>query len=324
MTRRGARPLYRSDIRKTKDGPTNSAILQYVGSGRRSLDFDSYIYGYPDGTFFVASFDDVPFPDRVAEMAEKRGIKLDALPDAPRLRHAVVEALVAEGMVQAPELLADLAVPEVYWRDWDRREMERKHTIACARVSEIARLVEADIKLRASRVAHPSYAVPSLDAILGPEPATVGVVPAVAVPDLSPPPAESRTPEPVIEEEEEVEVEEDDAAAYGPGSMTVKRATDAVVAAREAELPQRLPGGARRRLRRMAPGRYIVYGEAMDSRVDLCAAMTDGRSLGRKGREVAVIDWDGEWPVVVRRYGQGGRTVYKVETALRRAGVEVA
>jgi hypothetical protein len=296
-------------------------ILQYVGTGRRALDFDQYIYGYPDGTFFVASYDEVPLPERVAEMAESRGINVHALPDAPRLKDAVVEALVTEALVQAPELLSELAHPEMRWQDWDRRELERKHTIACARVAELARLVEVDIKLRTAGAARPSYKVPRLDAMLGPEPAFVGAAPAEVAPVLPPPVPECPEPAP---ECEEVEVDEEVDEGFAPGSLTVQKAKVAVQAAREAELPQRLPGGARRRLRRMAPGRYIVYGEAMDSRLDLCAAMTDGRSMGRKGREVAVIDWDGEWPVVVRRFGQGGRTVYKLETALRRAGVEVA
>jgi hypothetical protein len=73
----------------------------------------------------------------------------------------------------------------------------------------------------------------------------------------------------------------------------------------------------------MPIGLYIAYGEAMDGRADLCGAMADARNMGRKGRETVVVSWDGEWPVVVRRYGQGGRTIYKVESALRRAGIAI-
>lgn len=322
MTRR-ATPLYRTDLRQQRDRPTNSMILRHVGTGRRALDFEQYIYGYPEGTFFVASYSDVPFPERIEQLASDRGINVLALPDAPRLQDAVVEALVTEAMVKAPELLSELAVPEVRWQDWDRRELERKHTIACARVAEISRIVEVDIKLRAAGVATPSYKVEPIEGLLGPEPAYIGPGPILlpAVTELPPP---ALAP-PVVEEEPEVEVEEEEVdERFVPGSSTVQKAVKAVEAARDAELPQRLPGGMRRRLRKMAPGRYVMYGEVIDSRVDLCAAMTDGRSLGRKGREVAVVDWDGEWPVVVRRFGQGGRTVYKVETALRRSGVEVA
>jgi hypothetical protein len=43
--------------------------------------------------------------------------------------------------------------------------------------------------------------------------------------------------------------------------------------------------------------------------------------MSKRRGEAAVIDWDGEWPVVVRRYGSNGCTVYKVEDALKRAGV---
>jgi hypothetical protein len=45
--------------------------------------------------------------------------------------------------------------------------------------------------------------------------------------------------------------------------------------------------------------------------------------MGRADREISVVDYDGEWPVVVRRYGQDGRTIYKVEDALRRYGIDV-
>ena len=88
--------------------------------------------------------------------------------------------------------------------------------------------------------------------------------------------------------------------------------------AREHEVPQRLPGGARRALRGLPPGQYIEVAGQLYEKSDLCAAMNDARNRGRKDREATVIDWDGDWPVVVRRYGQGGRVIYKVETALRR------
>jgi hypothetical protein len=122
---------------------------------------------------------------------------------------------------------------------------------------------------------------------------------------------------------EEAEDRDEDEGAYDPRSRTVHRARQALEEARAQELPQRLPGGMRRRLRQAPPAVYILYGETMDPRLDLCAAMTDGRSMGRADREISVVDYDGEWPVVVRRYGQDGRTIYKVEDALRRYGIDV-
>jgi hypothetical protein len=70
----------------------------------------------------------------------------------------------------------------------------------------------------------------------------------------------------------------------------------------------------------MPPAAYVIRGETIEPRTDLCAAMADAQAVGRKGAEAVVVDWDGEWPVVVRRYGTDGRTVYKVESALKRHG----
>ena len=66
--------------------------------------------------------------------------------------------------------------------------------------------------------------------------------------------------------------------------------------------------------------------DAPSVRGSLVEAMQDAGKIaaGMRGGdvEVTVIDWDGEWPVAVRRYGGGGRTVYRVEDALKRAGIE--
>lgn len=305
-----ARYLSRADIRQRTDKPTNSVILQYVG---RYLDFESYIYGYPEGTFFVADKDEVPLPEYLEQRGIEAGINVFALPDAPRMKNAVVECLITEAMVDAPALLKKLAHPRVEWTPGDRWQLERAHTIACSRVASVERLIETDLKLRSAGVLQPTFEVPSMAGVLGPEPVNLYEVPCPPSPVVALPPA------PVVEEEEEFEEEYDD--DLGPASETVRKACEAVEAARESELPQRMPKGSRRRISRMAPAVYLTFGETIESRRDMCAGLTDGRALGRKGREVSVISWDGEWPVVVRRYGKGGRVIYKVERALKKHGL---
>jgi hypothetical protein len=199
--------------------------------------------------------------------------------------------------------------------------MERNHTIACSKVLRVEHLVETDIKLRIAGIERPNFVVPSM-AALGPEPFSLYEFPCPP-PTPAPPVVAVSDPEqddclPCEDGEEEFDTD------LTPGSETVQKAAQAVEAARESELPQRLPKGSRRRIQRMAPAVYIVAGESIESRRDLCAGLTDGRAMGRKGREVSVVSWDGEWPVVVRRYGTGGRIIYKVERALKKAGVEVA
>lgn len=311
------KPLYRSEIRQRSDRPTSSVILQYTG---RRLKFDAEIYGYPEGTFFVASPADVPWPPELEEAAAEACVVLETLPEARDVRDATVEALVTEAAVHAPELLADMAEPRVYWNDWDRRELERKHMIAARHLQQLTSAAVRQVMVRGAHnipCPEPAPQAPELPPpSAGAELALPGrsrredapVVPPSRVPDAAP-------AAPAAAEED---------TSWLPTSVAVHRARDAVVAAREAELPQRLPGGARRRLKRMPPGVYIAHGsEAIDPRANMSAAMADAQAKGTKGNEAVVIDWDGEWPVVVRRYGQGGRTIYKVEDALRRAGIEV-
>lgn len=329
------RLLFRSDIRQRTDRPTNSIVLEYVG---RRLTFDEYLYGYTPGTFFAVQLADVPYPEDVEEAAREAGLNVEALPDAPRLRQAVAEAIVAGAMVDAPAILAEMAEPEMEWSVSDRIDLERRHRIAEARVREVARLVLNDIRLRRAGIRVPSLAVTVPETVLPPlapvpfcgsdalmrRQEGVSVTPLVDVTQMSRRlgQAESAETQPGQETIEEAVASGDDELLV-PASRTVVRARQAVKAARESELPQRLPSGVRRRLQKMPPGAYVTYGEVLDVRADLCAALTDARALGRKDREVTVVDYDGEWPVVVRRYGQAGRTIYKVEDALRRAGVEI-
>jgi len=320
MPRQRQRYLYRSDLRQKTDKPTNSIILWYAG--RRRLQWHDRLYGYDDGTFFVCNLDEIGYAPQLTELAEELGLDIDLLPDARQLRAAAAEALAAEGLVDAPALLGDLATPPLKWSLGDQRELERKHMIAVARLSELTRIMAAEMRRRCLTPCSPT--LPELPTVTLPPEPTAGVeYVASPEPPVVLPLAAAELP-PVEPESVEVEVEvEEPETGLTASSTVVLRVRHAIATAREAELPQRLPADARRRLRRMPPGVYLAYGEALDIRAELCAAMTDGRALGRKGREVSLIEHDGEWPVVARRYGQGGRTIYKVEDALRRAGVKL-
>jgi hypothetical protein len=308
------RVLYRSEIRQKTDKPTNSVVLQYVG---RRMQWHDRVYGYDDGTFFVCNIDEIGYPPSLVELANELDFDIDQLPDARRLREAAADALASEGFVDAPDLIGDLATPPLKWLKGDVRELERKHMIAVARLTEMTRITAAEIRRRCLPICAPEPEPMAIEPML--PSAGIEYLPLEPEPVLPLAVAESPPLAPV----EVVETVEVDEGALSASSLVVQRVRFAIIAAREAELPQRLPSGARRRLRQMPPGVYLAYGEALDIRSELCAAMTDGRALGRKGREVILIDWDGEWPVVPRRYGQGGRTIYKVEDALRRHGIEV-
>jgi hypothetical protein len=311
----GHKYLQRQDVRQHADSATDSILCRYLG---RAVEFDGYMYGYPDGTFFAVQVSAIPWPPEVEREALRLRIQVDALVEAKKLQRAVGESLVAQALVNAPALIQELTEDEVpEWHFSDRRDLERRHRIADARVQELTRLVVTEIKLRASGLSSPSLRLPTVADFLPPAPSPPAPAPIVVVaPEPAPFPASpAATTEPAGEDEVD-----DDQAPFSEGSAVVQQLREAVEGARQSELPQRLPGGIRRRLQRMPPGAYLFFRDQLEVRSDLCAALTDARSFARKNDETVVIDYDGEWPVVARRFGQGGRTIYRVEAALRRQG----
>lgn len=292
------RPLSRIDIRRRHDRGTNSTVLEYVG---RALRFHERVYGFGDGVFLVVSHDEMPYPPGLRTLSDKLGVPIEVLSVAKDLKSAAVDALIAEGLVKAPQMLHDFAEPEVFWHPWDSRELERRHVVALARVVELESLAERELRLRAARFP-----------VVVAQEEPVALAPAVIEIDED-------EPEPLSVER-----------LADPALVTISKVQAAIAQAREAELAQRLPNGARRALQKLVRAQYVVRGaDAPSVRGSLVEAMRDAETAAASMRKVAgddvevtVIDWDGEWPVVVRRYGAGGRTVYRVEDALKRAGIE--
>jgi len=300
--------LSRIDIRRRTDRPTNSVVLEYTG---RALRFHDRVYGFNDGVFLVVSYDEMPYPPKLQALSDELGVPIEALSIAKALKTAAVDALLAEGMVKAPQMLHDFAEPDVFWHPWDSRELERRHVVALARVVELEALAERELRLRAAK---PEVLMSATD------PAPKQDV--LELSGLTPESAESEIVTQILSPEQPVD----------PALATIARVQAAIAQARESELPQRLPNGARRALQKLVRAQYVIRGaDAPSVRGSLVEAMQDAEQMARGMRktancdvEVTVVDWDGEWPVVVRRYGEGGRTVYRVEDALRRAGVEEA
>lgn len=292
--------LSRIDIRRRTDRPTNSAVLEYTG---RALRFHDRVYGFNDGVFLVVSYDEMPYPPKLQALSDELGVPIATLSVAKSLKAAAVDALLAEGMIKAPQMLREFAEPETFWQPWDERELERRHVVALSRVVTLESLAESELRLRAAKIAPVSSLEVERD--------------------------DGSFATPKSAESAQILVER---PAVDPADVTVEKAEKAVAQARETELPQRLPNGARRALQKLVRAQYVIRGaDAPSVRGSLVEAMQDAEQMARGMRktascdvEVTVIDWDGEWPVVVRRYGEGGRTIYRVEDALRRAGVEEA
>ena len=311
------RALSRIDISRRLDRATNSAVLEYTG---RALRFHERVYGYADGVFLVVSLDEMPYPPNLRGLSDELGVPIEALSVAKTLKTAAVDALIAEGMVKAPQMLHDFAEPDVFWQPWDARELERRHVVALARVVELEALAERELRLRAARIVADPTPSPTM-IVMSPEPAALpspeGRAP---LSRLTPESAESEIFTKILSAERPVD----------PALVTIAKVQAAIAQARESELAQRLPNGARRSLQKLVRAQYVIRcSDAPSVRGSLAEAMQDAESAAAGMRkvagddvEVSVIDWDGEWPVVVRRYGAGGRTVYRVEDALKRAGIE--
>ena len=318
--------LRRTDVKQEIDRPTGSTLLRYVGS---RITFADEMYGYPDGTFFAAALDEVPVPPELAVASDRCGVDVTTLSSVAEARQAVLDVLLAEALVNAPELLSDLTTNRVYWQDWELRELERKHNIAVSRLVRLVKLAEEEIAVRGRPVRFDPGPLPYA-LIPPPAPLFPDDVPTRDDLPLPRPPLDpAPEPAPLSEETpvdpdgyDEIEPEDAPADVSEPvSSQVAERVVAAVRAAREAELAQRLPSGVRRRIRHFERGAYVAQGDTLDPRTDLAHAMADAQGMSKRRGEAAVIDWDGEWPVVVRRYGPNGCTVYKVEDALKRAGV---
>ena len=111
------RPLSRIDIRRRHDRGTNSTVLEYVG---RALRFHERVYGFGDGVFLVVSHDEMPYPPGLRTLSDKLGVPIEVLSVAKDLKSAAVDALIAEGLVKAPQMLHDFAEPEVFWHPGTR------------------------------------------------------------------------------------------------------------------------------------------------------------------------------------------------------------
>lgn len=302
--------LSRVDIRQALDRSTGALTLKYTG---RKLRFFDRMFGYDVGVFFAIATNEVPFPESLQTLASAAGVTVDDQPLAAELRRAVAEVLASEAMLEAPEYLGMVAEPRSEWISSDIRELERRNLAAENRVRELSLLVERGLRRKvAPRAADP---VVRSAAPLAPP----SVFDRPAPPRHAPPPPPAPAPKVEVEEVEEI----DDVGPVETSDATARRVLAAVKAARAEELPQRLPGGARPALRRLPAGLYVSHGAALDRKLDLCAAMMEGAECGKRAGESAVIDWDGEWPVVARRYGAHGRIVYRVEDALRRSGIAV-
>jgi len=282
--------LSKTMFRRDVDSATGDHVLRYRGPGK----WIGRLYGYGHDAFFTVTPRELPLPTELWPVADKAGLPLDRHPLVETFRKSVIDALMAEALVEAPVLLEEYVAAPLAWSEAVGIALEREHVSALNRVrglvEEMKRDLERRIRIKERSIGLEPNRVPDKDI-------------EISIP----------VPESV----------EDTKSSVQPPSPVPDKVHAAIKAAREAQLPQRIPSGIRRRLGKMSPGIYLVDVEEKNFVQDKLGDLTAGFDVARASKRVViVIDWDGEWPVVVRKFGIDGVAVYKVEQAASRAGVE--
>ena len=299
--------LQRSDIQK--HSRRGVITLSYAGRNRKRV---ARLHGQDEDTLFVLNEAVVPLPDDVEELAQQVGVTLIGSPTEEQFRRLVSEALLAEAIEKAPEHLLAITGVSFEWPDATLVTLERDTKSAEARLDALIREVTARLKAKLVQ----AHTLPVFDwtpsttsAIdrrepVRPAPRRVAPRPAVVddARDLEPLPE----PEPLPQ-----------AAGAGASEAVLSKIRDATRAARDRDTPQRLPAGARKVVEASPPGALVWA----NGKVNVCRSIEDAiggaRAVAVRGVDAAVIDWDGEQPVLVRRFTAGGITAYRCEDSVK-------
>ena len=301
--------LQRSDIQK--HSRRGVVTLSYAGRYRKRV---ARLHGQDEDTLFVLNEAVVPLPDDVEELAQQVGVTLIGSPTEEQFRRLVSEALLAEAIEKAPEHLLAITGVSFEWPDSTLVTLERDTKAAEARLDALIREVTARLNSKLVQ----AHTLPVFDwapTVVTPErrePPRAAPRRAVLVDDArdpEPPPA----PEPLPQ-----------AAGAGASEAVLLKIRDATRAARDRDVPQRLPAGSRKAVEASPPGALVWA----NGKANVCRSIEDAiggaRAVAVRGVDSAVIDWDGEQPVLVRRFTAGGITAYRCEDSVKVTRVEAA
>lgn len=297
--------LQRSDIQK--HARRGIVTLAYTGRVKKRV---ARLHGQDENTFFVVNAAAIPLPDDIEELAQQAGVTLIDSPTEASFRQLVGEALVAEALENAPEHLLAVTGVDFEWPDSTLVTLERDTKEAELRLDALIREVTA--RLRSKTVERmPVYDwVPVSASTERREQAQGAPRRAVARPvddeEDEPEPAPSPAPAPLPP-----------STGIAASEAVLMKIRDATRAARDRDVPQRLPAGSRKAVEASPPGALVWA----NSKVSVCRSIEDAiggaRAVAVKGMDAAVIDWDGEQPVLVRRFTAGGITSYRCEDSVK-------
>lgn len=300
--------LQKTDIQR--HSRRNVLSLSYNGKVKARV---ARLHGHDENTFFVVNTNAIPIPDEIEELAQQTGTTLTGSPTEDSFRKLVAEAIIAEAIENAPEHLFEVTGVSFAWPDSALVSLERETREREERVDGLIREVRLRLRAKLSeRIPVFDWVPPSTDHA----PVAHPVAPAAtSKPDAARPAAA-----PPSEPEPEVEFSARD-EALRPSDAVIAKIREAVRAIREKDLPQRLPAGARKVVEASAPGVLIWAASKAIPCPSLADALVAARAHALKksgtsqhAQDTVVIDWDGEQPVLVRRFKPGsGATAYKCE-----------
>lgn len=313
--------LQKSDIQKHTR--RNAMTLSYAGKVKARV---ARLHGHDENTFFVVNTNAIPIPDEIEELAQQAGTTLAGSPTEDSFRRLVAEAIIAEAIESAPEHLFEITGTAFSWPDSTLVSLERDTREREERVESLIREVRLRLRAKLSeRIPVFDWVPPSTDYTTpSQEPAASGATKAPAKSATAESPAAPVEPEPELD----FSVRDE---ALRPSDAVISKIREAVKAIREKDVPQRLPAGARKVVEAAAPGILIWYGGRAIPCPSLGDALTAGRAHALKksataqnSQDTVVIDWDGEQPVLVRRFKPGsGATTYRCEDFVKPTKSEV-
>lgn len=325
--------LQRSDIQK--HSRRGVVTLSYAGRCRKRV---ARLHGQDEDTFFVLNGAVVPLPDEIEELAQQVGVTLVGSQTETQFRQLVTEALLAEAIEKAPEHLLTITGMYLEWPDSTLVTLERDTKSAEARLDALIREVTARLKTKLVQAQSlpvfdwmPTTAAPERrEPVHAASSAHSAAAAALQDPSLLRRPGEDHLPfydslvrkagpvdgEPGLASAPEPEPLPQ-AAVVGASETVLSKIRDATRAARDRDTPQRLPAGARKAVEASPPGALVWA----NGKVNVCRSIEDAiggaRAVAVRGVDAAVIDWDGEQPVLVRRFTAGGITAYRCEDSVK-------
>lgn len=308
--------LQKSDIQR--HARRNVLTLTYNGKIKTRV---ARLHGHDENTFFVVNTNSIPIPDEIEDLAQQAGTTLAGSATEDSFRRLVADAIIAEAIENAPEHLLEITGVSFSWPDSTLVSLERDTREREDRVDSLIR--EVRLRLRAKL----SERIPVFDWV----PPTTDYSPVQSAAPAATVPVQGRSARPGADEQPPEEEPDLDFSikdeALRPSDAIIAKIREAVRTIREKDIPQRLPAGARKVVEASAPGILIWSGTRTIPCPSLGDALVAGRAHALKksatsenSQDTVVIDWDGEQPVLIRRFKPGsGVASYRCEDSAKSA-----